>query len=49
MYAIPILLWILLTILLKKTEEPDLFQRFGQEYGEYYTKVNRVLPKPPSK
>ncbi|MBR0146639.1 MAG: isoprenylcysteine carboxylmethyltransferase family protein [Eubacterium sp.] len=49
MYAIPILLWILLTVLLKKTEEPDMFQRFGQEYGDYYANVNRVLPKPPHK
>ena len=49
MYAIPIILWILLTILLKKTEEPDLFKRFGQEYADYYATVNRVLPKPPAR
>lgn len=49
MYAIPVVLWILLTLLLKKTEEPDLFKRFGQEFADYYATVNRVLPKPPAK
>ena len=49
MYFIPILLWIILTILLKKTEERDMFQRFDQEYLDYMSTVNRVIPKPPAK
>ena len=49
MYFIPILLWIILTILLKKTEEPELIKRFGLEYTDYLVSVNRVLPKPPKK
>ena len=49
MYAIPILIWLILTFLMKKTEERDMFKRFGQEYLDYMVKVNRVLPKPPAK
>ena len=49
MYVIPILLWALLTVLLKKTEERDMLKRFGQEYLDYMVKVNRILPKPPAK
>ena len=49
MYFIPILLWGLLTILLKKTEEPDLIRRFGDDYLDYMIAVNRVLPKPTGK
>ena len=49
MYAIPIVLWIVLTVLLKKTEERDMFQRFGQEFADYYATTNRILPKPPSR
>ena len=49
MYVIPIFLWGLLTILLKKTEEPVLIQRFDQEFVDYMVSVNRVLPKPPAK
>ena len=49
MYAIPIVLWILLTYLLKNTEERDMFQRFGQDYLDYVAVTNRVLPKPPKK
>ena len=49
MYVIPILLWILLTVMLKKTEEKELFKRFGQEFLDYMVNVNRILPKPPAK
>jgi len=49
MYALPVVLWILLTILLKKTEEIDMFKRFGQDYLDYSVVTNRVLPKPPKK
>ena len=49
MYAIPILLWAILTLLLKKTEEKVLLKRFGAEYEDYMIEVNRILPKPPKK
>jgi len=49
MYVIPILLWVLLTILLKKTEEPELISRFKLDYTDYMVSVNRILPKPPKK
>ena len=49
MYFIPILLWIILTLLLKNTEERELFRRFDQEFADYVAKVNRVFPKPPAK
>ncbi len=49
MYLIPLLLWGILTLLLKKTEEPLLVKRFGQDYTDYMASVNRIFPKPPKK
>ena len=44
MYAIPIFLWGILTVLLQNTEEVLLEQRFGKEYLNYKARVNRILP-----
>ncbi len=49
MYVLPILFWILLTILLKKTEEADMIKRFDDEYLDYMVNVNRIFPKPPAR
>ena len=36
--------WILLTVVLKRTEERWLKELFGEEYERYCKKVNRLLP-----
>ena len=36
--------WIIMTIVLKKTEEKWLHDLYGQEYEEYKQKVNRCIP-----
>lgn len=44
LFVVPIVLWIFLTILMKKTEEKWLYERFGEEYLAYKRSVNRVIP-----
>ncbi|MCR5148236.1 MAG: isoprenylcysteine carboxylmethyltransferase family protein [Eubacterium sp.] len=44
MYALPIIFWLFLTVLLQNTEEKWLTERFGNEYKEYMQRVNRVIP-----
>jgi protein-S-isoprenylcysteine O-methyltransferase Ste14 len=41
---IPVLFWIEMTIVLKRTEEKWLTELYGQEYIEYCKKVNRCIP-----
>lgn len=41
--------WILLTVLLKHTEEKWLYERFGAKYLDYCEKVNRFIPWFPRK
>lgn len=41
---IPVLFWIEMTIVLKRTEEKWLTELYGQEYIEYSKKVNRCIP-----
>ena len=36
--------WILLTVVLKRTEERWLRELFGEEYEQYCKKVNRLMP-----
>ena len=36
--------WVLMTIMLKNSEEKWLIQLYGQEYIEYCKKVNRCIP-----
>lgn len=45
----PVLLWMFLTVLMKKTEERWLFERFGEEYVRYAARTNRVFPRFPQK
>lgn len=44
LFVVPLVLWIFLTILMKKTEEKWLYERFGEEYLAYKRSVNRVIP-----
>lgn len=44
MYILPVVFWILLTVLLQKTEEPMLLQRFGDEYKSYMNTTYRIMP-----
>ena len=47
--VLPVLLWMFLTVLMKKTEERWLFERFGEEYVRYAARTNRVFPRFPRK
>lgn len=42
--TLPFVFWVILTILMKNTEEKWLKNEFGEEYEKYLKKVNRVIP-----
>lgn len=42
-----VLYWLFLTVLMIRTEERWLLERFGEEYREYCRRVNRCIPAPP--
>lgn len=42
--VLPPLFWAYLTIVMKRTEEKWLTERFGDEYSAYCKKVNRFIP-----
>jgi len=44
MYVIPLIYWWLLGVMMKSTEEPMLFKKFGDDYKEYYLNTNRFVP-----
>ncbi len=44
LFPLPILYWVLLTELMKRTEEKWLEEKFGNEYRQYCKKVNRCIP-----
>ncbi|MBR5512525.1 MAG: isoprenylcysteine carboxylmethyltransferase family protein [Ruminococcus sp.] len=46
---IPVLFWIEMTIVLKKTEEKWLTELYGQDYIDYCKTVNRCIPWLPKK
>ena len=46
---LPLLYWALMTVLLKRTEERWLLDRFGKEYEDYCSRVNRCIPGIPDK
>lgn len=48
-FILPFIYWGLLTVLIKITEEKWLIDKFGNEYVEYCSKVNRCLPWIPKK
>lgn len=41
--------WIIMTIVMKRTEEKWLLNLYGQEYEDYRKRVNRCIPRPPRK
>lgn len=43
-YWLPFLYWLMMTILMKCTEEKWLTELYGQEYLDYCKKVNRCIP-----
>lgn len=47
--AAPVLCWILMTVVLKNTEEKWLKDLYGQEYIDYCKRVNRCIPWFPKK
>ena len=36
--------WVLMTVMMKKTEEKWLLDRFGKQYSDYCKRVNRAIP-----
>ncbi len=42
--VLPFVYWLLMTVLMKQTEEKWLGQLYGREYDEYCRKVNRCWP-----
>ena len=46
MYILPILYWLFITYLLKRTEEVWLLEKYGKKYLFYMDHVNRVIPNP---
>ena len=42
--VLPVIYWAFLTILMKNTEEKWLLNVYGDEYINYYKKVNRCIP-----
>ena len=46
---LPLLFWIIMTIVLKNTEEKWLKELYGQEYIDYCKRVNRCIPWFPKK
>ncbi len=43
----PVCFWVLLVVLVTYTEEKWCLERFGQEYRDYCSQVNRTIPWPP--
>jgi len=43
-FVLPFLYWLLMTVLVRNTEEKWLYNMFGDEYKEYCKKVNRCIP-----
>lgn len=43
-FALPVMYWALLTILMKRTEEKWLIRQYGEEYLAYARQVNRCWP-----
>lgn len=48
-FVLPLIYWALLTVLIKHSEEKWLKDLYGNEYLEYYRKVNRCWPWKPKK
>lgn len=46
---LPVLFYLLLTVLMKRTEEKWLLQKFGKKYADYCSHVNRCIPWFPKK
>lgn len=49
LFTLPVLYYIYMTVLLKKTEEKWLSELYGQEYKDYCNNVNRCIPWFPRK
>lgn len=41
---LPLVFWVLLTVMMQATEEKWLLAQFGDEYKEYCKRVNRCIP-----
>lgn len=41
---LPVIYWLILTVVMIKTEEKWLYDKFGESYAEYSRKVSRFVP-----
>lgn len=41
---LPFTYWIVMTVLMKQTEEKWLYELYGEEYADYCKRVNRCIP-----
>lgn len=41
---LPVIYWMVMTVLMKHTEEKWLYDLYGKEYADYCKKVNRCIP-----
>ena len=49
MLVLPVMNWLIMSVILINTEEKWLLNLYGDEYAEYTKKVNRCIPWKPSK
>ena len=47
--VVPVLDWVFMTVLMKRTEEKWLLKQYGKDYEEYCSRVNRCWPWFPGK
>lgn len=47
--CLPVVYWLIMTVVLKRTEEKWLLSLYGQEYAAYCRRVNRLIPWFPKK
>jgi protein-S-isoprenylcysteine O-methyltransferase Ste14 len=45
LFILPIIFWVFLTVVMIKTEEKWLINKFGNDYIDYSKKVNRFIPR----
>lgn len=46
LFILPIIFWVIITILVKTTEEKFLLEKYKSEYEKYCKQVNRCIPWP---
>ncbi|MCI6994843.1 MAG: hypothetical protein MR875_08340 [Methanobrevibacter sp.] len=45
LFVLPVIYWIVLTVVIKNTEEKWLIELYGEDYKIYSQNVNRFIPR----